>query len=133
MLCGKNGSSSSVIAIAAKRDFGSKEFLRNIVLGIRAVGRGEEVAILGETLSLKAPVDACYGTTICSTTLKLGTSCKHLQGCWPLLCNVTMRQRKTYLTYHPLDLKDLYSLHHHKKYDKLVALSLGVLFHIYQI
>ena len=69
MLCGKNGSSSSGIAIAAKRDFECKEFLRNIVLGIRAVGRGEEVAILGETLSLKAPVDACYGTTICSATL----------------------------------------------------------------
>ena len=60
MLCGKNGSSSSdVIAIAAKRDFGCKEFLRNRELRMGAVGRGEEVAILGETLSLKAPVDAC--------------------------------------------------------------------------
>ena len=36
-----------------------------------AVGRGEEVAILGETLSLKAPVDACYGTTICPSTSTL--------------------------------------------------------------
>ena len=114
--CSKNGSSSSdFIVNATQRNLSCKDFLRNREMRMRAVCRGEEVAILGETLSLKAPVDACYGTTICSTTLKLGTSCKHLQGCWPLLCNVTMRQRKTYLTYHPLDLKDLYSLHHHKK------------------
>ena len=60
MLCCKNGSSSSdIIVNATTRDFECKDFLRNIEMRMGAVGRGEEVAILGETLSLKAPVDAC--------------------------------------------------------------------------
>ena len=37
----------------------------------------------------------------------------------PLFAMSRWDEVKTYLTYHPLDLKDLYSLHHHKKYDKL--------------
>ena len=68
--CSKNGSSSSdFIVNATQRNLSCKDFLRNIEMRMGAVCGGEEVAILGETLSLKAPVDACYGTTICSSTL----------------------------------------------------------------